>query len=85
MRECLEEFGLQLDIAELRLLGSCHAPAANADGRFLAGTDYEHPSADVSEPSAELDELRRLDLHGALPDDLAPLLTEWVLPALVDG
>jgi 8-oxo-dGTP diphosphatase len=82
VRECREELGLQLDINELRLLGTWHAPAANEDGRIVAATLYEHPSVDVMEPSAEIEELRWLDLNGVLPDDLAPLLVEWVLPAL---
>lgn len=85
VRECREELGIQLETGELRLLGSWRAPAANESGRMVAATVYEHPPVDVTEPSAELEELRWLDINGAIPDDLAPLLAEWVLPTLVRG
>ncbi len=84
VRECREELGVRLDIRELRLLGSWHAPAANEDGRIVAATVYEHPAVEIHGPSAELEELRWLDVNGEQPDDLAPLLTDRVLPALLD-
>lgn len=84
VRECREELGVQLDIRQLRLLGSWRAPAANEDGRIVAATVYEHPVVDVRGPSAELEELRWLNINGEQPDDLAPLLADRVLPALLD-
>jgi 8-oxo-dGTP diphosphatase len=82
VRECREELGLELDIDALRLLGRWRAAAANESGRTVEATVYEHPGLAVGEPSAELEELRWLDLEAAAPDDLAPLLTQWVLPAI---
>ena len=84
VRECREELGVQLDIRKLRLLGHWHAPAANENGRTVAATVYEHPAVDIRGPSSELEELRWLDVNDKQPDDLAPLLTDRVLPALLD-
>ena len=82
VRECREELGLELDIDALRLLGRWRAAAANESGRTVEATVFEHPVVEVGEPTAELEELRWLDLEVAAPDDLAPLLTQWVLPAI---
>lgn len=73
-----------IDIRKLRLLGNWHAPAANEDGRIVAATVYEHPAVEIRGPSGELEELRWLNIRGEPPDDLAPLLTGRVLPALLD-
>lgn len=83
VRECREELDVRLDIRKLRLLGSWHAPAANEDGRIVAATVYQHPAVEVPGPSGELEELRWLDVNGEQPDDLAPLVTDRVLPALL--
>jgi len=69
----------------LQLLGSWRAPAANEDGRIVAATVYEHPAVEILEPSGELEELRWIDVNGEQPGDLAPLLTNQVLPALLAG
>ncbi len=83
VRECREELGVRLNIRKLRLLGSGRAPAANEDGRIVAATVYEHPAVEIRGPSGELEELRWLNIRGEPPDDLAPLLTDRVLPALL--
>ena len=45
-------------------------------------TVFTAPGVWSARPSAEIAEIRWLDLAGELPDDLAPLLTDHVLPAL---
>jgi len=82
VRECREELGVELGTGDLRMLGRWQAPAANEAGMTVQATVFEHLSVTVTEPSAELEELRWLDLHAPLPDDLAPLLRDRVLPTL---
>ncbi|WP_436702073.1 NUDIX hydrolase [Nocardioides sp. BYT-33-1] len=83
VRECHEELGAVLDPAELRLVGSFRAAAANEAGFEVAATVFEHPARVSVVPAAEIAELRWLPAGARpLPADLAPLLAEHVLPAL---
>ncbi|QCB95148.1 NUDIX domain-containing protein [Cellulomonas shaoxiangyii] len=82
VREAAEEVGATLDLEHLRELGTYRAAAANEAGQEVVGTVFEHPGVHAVAPAGEIEELRWLDPAGPLPDDLAPLLAEHVLPAL---
>ncbi|WP_371174455.1 NUDIX hydrolase [Buchananella felis] len=86
LREVREELGLVLDPAGLELLGRFDAAAANEPGRRVASTIFTHPNRQTPSPAAEIAELRWQDLGAnPLPADLAPLLREHVIPALLAG
>lgn len=82
VRECREELGIELDPAELHALGHFRAAAANQSDMIVAAevftTDRIHPVV----ASAEIAELRWLDLDEPWPSDLAPLLLDELLPRL---
>lgn len=83
VRECQEEIGVELDPAALRLLGTFRAAAANEPGHEVIGTIFLHPAPAHVAAAAEIAELRWLDPAGPLPDDLALLLSERVVPAIL--
>ena len=82
VREAEEEIGLVLDPADLVELGDWTSPAANEPGMLVRSTVFRAPDGQP-EPraSGEIEELRWQPLGGRA-EDLAPLLTEHVLPAL---
>jgi 8-oxo-dGTP pyrophosphatase MutT (NUDIX family) len=86
VRECAEEVGVDLDAGALRDLGVHRAAAANEDGFEVEGAVFERPGVVPTEgiaPAAEIEELRWLDPAAhPLPEDLAPLLRDAVLPLL---
>ncbi|UYP31701.1 NUDIX domain-containing protein [Pseudomonas sp. Z8(2022)] len=81
-RELLEELELQLDAAALQPLGQFNAPAANEADTWVQADIYRAVLPHEVQAAAELEELRWLDTTLPLPDDLAPLLRQQVLPAL---
>jgi 8-oxo-dGTP diphosphatase len=81
-RELAEEVGIVLAPDQLELLGIWWADAANEAATQIEATVFTAPGAWSARPCAEIAEIRWLDLGGELPDDLAPLLTDHVLPAL---
>jgi 8-oxo-dGTP diphosphatase len=81
-RELEEEVGIVLAPEKLELLGTWLADAANEDATLIEATVFRAPGVWSARPSAEIAEIRWLDLAAELPDDLAPLLTAHVLPAL---
>jgi 8-oxo-dGTP pyrophosphatase MutT (NUDIX family) len=81
-RELHEELELQLEDAALEPLGQFQAPAANEADTWLQADIYRATLPHAVQAAAELEELRWLDSTQPLPDDLAPLLREYVLPAL---
>jgi 8-oxo-dGTP pyrophosphatase MutT (NUDIX family) len=83
-RELAEEVGIVLPADQLVLLGVWYADAANEAATQIQATVFTAPGVWHAHPSAEIAEIRWLDLAAELPDDLAPLLTEHVLPALWD-
>lgn len=86
VREVREELGLELDPQTLRLVGTFEATAANEAGHRVSATVFEHPSQEKPHPAAEIEEIRWLDADvDPLPDALAPLLREGLLPALARG
>lgn len=81
-RELHEELELQLGETALHPLGQYQAPAANEADTWLQADLFRAALSHPVAPAAELEELRWLDLGQPLPDDLAPLLRDQVLPAL---
>lgn len=84
-RELEEEVGIVLPAEELELLGIWLADAANEAATQIQATVFTAPGTWTAQPSGEIAEIRWLDLAAELPDDLAPLLTDHVLPALAPG
>jgi 8-oxo-dGTP diphosphatase len=84
VRELSEEVGIQIDAAELQLMGVWHGTAANEANTDIEATVFTAPGTWAAvEPAAEIAELRWMDVDRAADfDDLAPLLTEFVLPRL---
>lgn len=86
VRECSEELSVELWPEDLRELGTFQAAAANEPGRLVTGEVFLHDAAPVAvdaAPAAEIAELRWLcPAAEPLPQDLAPLLVEEILPAL---
>ncbi|WP_314215460.1 NUDIX domain-containing protein [Pseudarthrobacter equi] len=101
-RELEEEVGIVIEPRQLRLMGVWIADAANEADTDIEATVFMAPGTWQAHPSAEIAEIRWLDLAGrdgavseaagsdasglgagaTLPGDLAPLLTDHILPAL---
>lgn len=81
-RELAEEVGIDVEPADLVPFGRWLAVAANEAATDIEATVFTAPGTWKAHPSAEIAEIRWLDLSAELPDDLAPLLTEHVLPLL---
>ncbi len=81
IRETREELGVELELALLTPLGAFVAAAANEDGHEVHADVFAHPTVQIGDPLAEIEELRWVD--PAAPDvALAPLLRDHVFPAL---
>ncbi|WP_427016526.1 NUDIX hydrolase [Pseudarthrobacter sp. P1] len=84
VRELREEVGIELAVEDLVLLGVWHGEAANEAATDIEATVFTAPGAWTATPAAEIAQLRWMALDaGAGHDDLAPLLTDFVLPALL--
>ncbi|MGX1162282.1 ADP-ribose pyrophosphatase YjhB (NUDIX family) [Arthrobacter sp. SLBN-100] len=85
-RELAEEVGIVLDPSQLQLMGVWIADAANEAATDIEATVFMAPGTWEARPSAEIAEIRWLDLpvdgRAGLPGDLAPLLTDHILPEL---
>ena len=81
-REVLEEVGLQ--VGELTGVGEYVGAAANEPGHQIRSTTFlaDVPAGHEPEARAEIEELRWHPLSAPATDDLAPVLTEFVLPLL---
>ena len=84
-RELVEEVGIVVAPEDLQLMGVWLADAANEAATDIEATVFTAPGTWHAHPSAEIAEIRWLDLAGELPADLAPLLTDHILPALAAG
>ncbi|MDR6986126.1 8-oxo-dGTP pyrophosphatase MutT (NUDIX family) [Paenarthrobacter nitroguajacolicus] len=81
-RELSEEVGIEVAPDLLAPLGVWLAVAANEAETNIEATVFTAPGTWEAHPSAEIAEIRWLDLDAPLPKDLAPLLTDHVIPLL---
>ncbi|MFF1882830.1 NUDIX domain-containing protein [Pseudarthrobacter sp. NPDC058196] len=85
-RELAEEVGIVVRPQELELMGVWVADAANEAATDIEATVFIAPGTWQANPAAEIAEIRWLDYAGrdgaSLPGDLAPLLTDHILPVL---
>lgn len=81
-RELQEELELSLPAEALSPLGSFRAAAANEPDIWVEAQVFVARLEQPVAPAAELEELAWLAPGQPLPDTLAPLLREQVLPAL---
>lgn len=85
-RELQEEIGINIAPADLVLMGTWHGTAANEAQTDIEATVFTAPGTwdpGTIHAAAEIAELRWMDPHhGGTYEDLAPLLTEYVLPLL---
>jgi 8-oxo-dGTP diphosphatase len=81
-REVREEVGLE--VGELTPIGEYVGAAANEPGHQIRSTTFraDVPPGIEPEAQAEIEELRWHRLSEPATDDLAPVLTEFVLPLL---
>lgn len=83
LRELSEELDLHLLPSALIPLGHFQADAANEPNMRVDAQVFIAPLPHPVQPAAELEELAWLDPAGEPPQNLAPLLREQVLPALL--
>ena len=85
VREVMEEVGVDVS-GRGEPLGRFHDVAANEPGAWVDATVFvtHLDPAHAPEPQAEIAEQRWLGVDDVLPDDLAPLLRNHVIPALRD-
>lgn len=84
-RELDEEVGIKVAPDELEFMGTWLAAAANEHHTNIQATVFTAPGTWEAHPSAEIAEIRWLDPAGDLPEDLAPLLTDHILPLLASS
>jgi len=86
VRELEEELGIRVRVEELVPLGTWHGIAANEEETFIDAAVFACGSRQAPVIAAEIEEMLWLDpARAAERDDLAPLLTEYVLPLLAAG
>jgi 8-oxo-dGTP diphosphatase len=86
-RELAEEVGIMVRPQELELMGIWIADAANEAATDIEATVFVAPDTWTASPAAEIAEIRWLEIgvaadNAGLPRDLAPLLTDHILPLL---
>ncbi|WP_306204483.1 NUDIX hydrolase [Actinoplanes sp. RD1] len=85
VRELEEELDLGVSPADLTHVGRFTARAANETGFLIDADVYTAPSPTAVVPLAELEEARWVDLLAPGDLELAPLLTDHLLPLLRAG
>ncbi|MEO0351944.1 MAG: NUDIX domain-containing protein [Cyanobacteria bacterium P01_A01_bin.15] len=82
-REVREELSCEVDMATLKLLGKFSTAAANEANTQLLATVFQGSLTATPRASSEIAELRWIPIMAKdYTVELAPLLTEWVLPYL---
>lgn len=86
-REVAEELGITVALADLTLLGVFRTAAANEPGFALEATVFTHDFVEAALDAAPRAEIEQVEwIHPSeLRDDLAPLNTEFVFPALISA
>ncbi len=84
MRELDEELHLRLGEGDFEPLGHYQAPAANEPGHWVQADVFMARLPHAVHAQAELEELDWLELSTPTRDDLAPLLRERIMPALLE-
>ncbi|MDO4761163.1 MAG: NUDIX domain-containing protein [Corynebacterium sp.] len=82
LRETQEEIGVDLDPEQLEFMGEFLADAANESGWGVKAYVFWHRGIPEFRLNNEIAQSRILDPNDPLPDDLAPLLEDVLLPAL---
>ncbi|WP_282875947.1 NUDIX hydrolase [Pseudomonas peli] len=82
VRELQEELNLRLPSGDLQLLGQFRTAAANEADTWIDASVFKARLPHSVSAAAELEELCWLAPGDALPETLAPLLREHVLPLL---
>lgn len=84
VRELSEELSLDVEAGDLTLLGTWEGPAANETDTHLVATVFLCPLPAAPLPAGEIEEIDWLELDSShRRSDLAPLLTEFVIPSLL--
>ncbi len=83
-REIAEELGITLDPAQLRELGEFRAAAANEAGFDVIASVFEHPYVEGVQVLAEIEQIEWVH-PSETRDDMAPLNTTHIFPALLAG
>lgn len=82
-RELLEELGLELESSSLHPLGHFRSRAANEPGHWVEADIFLGEALSAVGAQAEIEALTWLDLNAQHRCELAPLLREQVIPALL--
>ncbi len=82
-RELEEEIGLRIEGTRLQPLGHFQARAANEPGHWVAADVFVGHLDDDVAPLAEIEALDWVELHQLPRIQLAPLLRERIIPALL--
>lgn len=84
VRELAEELQIDVDISALQFLGTFNAVAANEANTSVNAQAFRARLADGQTPinAAEIAEMKWISLSEPLPEDIAPLLKNSIIPAL---
>lgn len=84
VRELSEELQIEVDTSTLSFLGSFNAEAANEINTLVHAQAFLACLADGQIPmnAAEIAEMKWISLSNPLPEDIAPLLKDSIIPAL---
>lgn len=82
-RELLEELGLKMEPSSLHPLGHFRSRAANEPDHWVEADIFLGEAQSAIEALAEIEALMWLDLNAQHQCELAPLLREQVIPALL--
>lgn len=84
VRELAEELQIDVDISALRFLGTFSAVAANEANTSVNAQVFRARLENGQTPihAAEIEEMKWLSLSDPLPENIAPLLKNSIIPAL---
>lgn len=84
VRELAEELQIKVDTSALCFMGTFNADAANEANTSVSAQAFRTRLADGQMPmhAAEIAEMKWISLTNPLPEDIAPLLKNSIIPAL---